>query len=328
MAQVAGGTSIDATPIEVRGLCKTYGELTAVDNVDLSVEPGDVFGYLGPNGAGKTTSLRMMLGLIRPTAGTVRLFGRDPQVTVRALEGVAGFVEAPSFYPYLNGRTNLELLAAFDGDDAKSRIEESLETVGLRDRAKDRVGAYSHGMRQRLGIAAALLRRPKLLLLDEPATGLDPGGMRDMRDLIRDLSGQGMTVMLSSHLLTEVEDLCNRVAIVRSGGVAYQGSLADLRREAGGGYLLRTSEDRVARRVAEAQAGITEVRAGAEGGLTFSAASEDAVGALSLALSESGALIRELSPRHASLEDLFFKLTEESDGAAPEPAVPAVGSAA
>jgi ABC-2 type transport system ATP-binding protein len=328
---VAEATSTeDAAPVEVRGLCKSYGELTAVDNVDLTVEAGDVFGYLGPNGAGKTTSLRMMLGLIRPTAGTVRLFGRDPQATVRALEGVAGFVEAPSFYPYLNGRANLELLAALDGDGdgAKARIEESLETVGLHDRARDRVGAYSHGMRQRLGIAAALLRRPKLLLLDEPATGLDPGGMRDMRDLIRDLSGQGMTVLLSSHLLTEVEDLCNRVAIVRSGGVAYQGSLADLRREAGGGYLLRSTEDRVARRVAEAQAGITEVRAGAEGGLTFSAESEDAVGALSLALTESGALIRELSPRHASLEDLFFKLTEESDGAAPEPAVPAVGSAA
>jgi ABC-2 type transport system ATP-binding protein len=157
----------EAAPVEVRGLCKSYGELTAVDNVDLTVEAGDVFGYLGPNGAGKTTSLRMMLGLIRPTAGTVRLFGRDPQVTVDALEGVAGFVEAPSFYPYLNGRTNLELLAALDGADAKTRIDESLATVGLAERAKDRVGAYSHGMRQRLGIAAALLRRPKLLLLDE-----------------------------------------------------------------------------------------------------------------------------------------------------------------
>jgi ABC-2 type transport system ATP-binding protein len=315
-------------PVEVRGLCKSYGELTAVDNVELTVEAGDVFGYLGPNGAGKTTSLRMMLGLIRPTAGTVRLFGRDPQATVKALEGVAGFVEAPSFYPYLNGRTNLELLAALDGGGAKGVIAESLEIVGLTDRAKDRVGAYSHGMRQRLGIAAALLRQPKLLLLDEPATGLDPAGMRDMRDLIRDLSHKGMTVLLSSHLLTEVEDLCNRVAIVRQGGVAYQGSLADLRREAGGGYLLRSTEDKIARRVAEAQAGITEVRAGTEGGLTFSAESEDAVSALSLALTESGALIHELSPRHASLEDLFFKLTEEQDGPEAEAAVPALEGAA
>ncbi len=264
----------------------------------------------------------MMLGLIRPTAGTVRLFGRDPQVTVRALEGVAGFVEAPSFYPYLNGLTNLELLAALDGDDAKSRIGEALEIVGLADRARDRVGAYSHGMRQRLGIAAALLRQPKLLLLDEPATGLDPAGMRDMRDLIRELSARGMTVLLSSHLLGEVEDLCNRVAIVRKGGVAYQGSLAELRHQAGGGYLLRTTDDSVARRVAAAQAGISELRAGVEGGLTFDAESDEAVAALSLALTESGALITELSPRQASLEDLFFKLTEgPGTGAAPAPAL-------
>ncbi len=315
-------------PVEVRGLCKTYGDLVAVDDVDLTVEAGDVFGYLGPNGAGKTTSLRMMLGLIAPTAGTVRLFGRDPQASVRALEGVAGFVEAPSFYPYLSGRNNLDLLASLDGDGAAGRIEEALAIVGLTDRAKDRVGAYSHGMRQRLGIAAALLRRPRLLLLDEPATGLDPGGMRDMRDLIRDLSGRGMTVLLSSHLLGEVEDLCNRVAIVRKGGVAYQGSLAELRRQAGGGYLLRTSDDELAERVAAAQAGIDEVRAGVEGGITFAAESEDAVGALSLALSESGALIRELSPRHASLEDLFFRLTEGEAARAAEPASAAVESAA
>ena len=316
------------SPIEVRGLRKAYGDLVAVDDVDLTVEAGDVFGYLGPNGAGKTTTLRMMLGLITPSAGSVRLFGRDPHLSVKALAGVAGFVEAPSFYPYLSGRANLELLAALDGEGAKARIEEALATVGLADRAKDRVGAYSHGMRQRLGIAASLLRAPRLLLLDEPATGLDPGGMRDMRDLIRDLSARGMTVLLSSHLLGEVEELCNRVAIVQRGGVAYQGSLAELRRQAGGGYLLRTSDDELARRVAAAQPGISEVRAGVEGGTTFSAAGEEAVGALSLALAESGALIRELSPRQATLEDLFFRLTEGDGGAgSAEPATP-VGSAA
>jgi ABC-2 type transport system ATP-binding protein len=252
-----------------------------------------------------------MLGLIRPTAGTVRLFGRDPQLSVRALEGVAGFVEAPSFYPYLSGRENLRLFAALDGGGAAERIEESLALVGLADRANDRVGGYSHGMRQRLGIAAALLRRPRLLLLDEPATGLDPGGMRDMRDLIRELSSSGMTVLLSSHLLAEVEELCNRVAIVRSGSVAYQGSLADLRAQAGESYLLRTTEDGIARRVAEAQAGISEVQPAADGGgLTFNAAGEDAVSMLSRALTEAGALILELARRHATLEDLFFSLTE------------------
>src|SRR5690242_7331211 len=136
-------------PVEVRGLVKRYGDLLAVAGVDLTVEPGDVYGYLGPNGAGKTTSLRMMLGLIRPTAGQVRIFGRDPQVTVKALEGVAGFVEAPRFYPYLSGMENLRMMAAFDGEDARDRIAPSLEVVDLADRAKDKVGGYSHVMRQR-----------------------------------------------------------------------------------------------------------------------------------------------------------------------------------
>ena len=149
---------MSAPPLEVRGLVKRYGDLTAVAGVDLTVEPGDVFGCLGPNGAGKTTLLRMTLGLIRPSAGHVRLFGRDPQLGVAALEGVSGFVEAPRFYPYLSGRANLELLAALDGDGAAGRIDEVLEIVDLRDRARDRVGGYSHGMGQRLGIAAALLQ--------------------------------------------------------------------------------------------------------------------------------------------------------------------------
>ncbi len=300
----------DAPPIEVRGLSKRYGSIVAVDDVDLTVERGDVFGYLGPNGAGKTTSLRMMLGLIRPTAGSVRLFGRDPQEGVEALEGVAGFVEAPAFYPYLSGRANLELLAALDGGGSKSRIDEVLEIVQLSDRAGDRVGGYSHGMRQRLGIASALLRKPRLLLLDEPATGLDPAGMRDMRALIRDLAGQGITVLLSSHLLAEVEELCNRVAIIRSGAVAYEGSLAELRRQAGAGYRLRTTDDERARRICAAQAGIEDLADAPNGGLQFSAASEATVGELSLALAESGALVLELSPRQATLEDLFFQLTE------------------
>jgi ABC-2 type transport system ATP-binding protein len=304
----------DAPPIEVRGLAKRYGEIAAVDGVDLTVEPGDVFGYLGPNGAGKTTSLRMMLGLIRPTAGSVRLFGRDPQLSVRALDGIAGFVEAPTFYPYLSGRRNLELYAALDGGSAAGRIDEVLDTVQLRDRAKDKVKGYSHGMKQRLGLASALLREPRLLLLDEPATGLDPAGMRDMRELIRDLAGRGITVLLSSHLMPEVEELCNRVAIIRRGRIAYEGALSDLRGRARTTYRLRTTDDARARRVAEAQAGIEAVESGRPDGLAFEAAGEAAIGALSAALAESGAQVLELTPQRATLEDLFLGLTEDGLG--------------
>ncbi len=304
----------DAPPIEVRGLVKRYGELTAVAGVDVTVRSGDVYGYLGPNGAGKTTSLRMMLGLIRPTEGSVRLFGRDPQVSVRALEGVAGFVEAPTFYPYLSARRNLQMLAAYDGGDAPQRIGEALDTVELTSRENDRVGGFSHGMRQRLGIAAALLRDPKLLLLDEPATGLDPAGMRDMRLLIKRLASQGMTVLLSSHLLNEVEDVCNRVAIVRSGRIVYEGEIAALKRGAGSLYRVQTTDDARALAVCRAQPGLTDVRTDDHGKITF-AAGAPAVGLLSQALVESGALITELAPQSVTLEDLFFSFTE-GDGTA------------
>src|SRR6476659_3295397 len=298
----------DATPIEARGLVKRYGEIVAVDNVDLTVEAGDVYGYLGPNGAGKTTSLRMMLGLIVPTEGSVRLFGRDPQAGVAALEGVAGFVEAPRFYPYLTGRRNLELLAAFDGGDAATRIAPALETVELTDRAKDRVGGYSHGMRQRLGIAGALLRDPKLLLLDEPATGLDPAGMRDMRLLVRRLADEGMTVLLSSHLMTEVEELCDRVAIVRNGRVVYEGSLPELINTTAGQYELRTTDDERALQVVRHEPGVESAEPFERG--VRVRADDEAVPRLSIALAEAGVGIRALVPRTATLEELFFSLTE------------------
>ena len=296
-------------PVEIRGLVKRYGRILAVDHVDLTVEGGDVYGYLGPNGAGKTTSLRMALGLIRPTAGTVRLFGRDPQQSVTALEGVAGFVEAPAFYPYLSGRRNLELLAALDGRDARRRIDAALDTVELTDRAGDRVGGYSHGMRQRLGIAGALLRDPRLLLLDEPATGLDPAGMRDMRRLIRRLADGGMTVLLSSHLLAEVEELCNRVAIIRSGRIVYEGEIAALKRGAGTRYRLETTDDERALAVCRAQPGIVDVNVNEHGRISF-VADEAAASLLSQALVEAGALIRAMAPQTVTLEDLFFSFTE------------------
>jgi ABC-2 type transport system ATP-binding protein len=259
----------------------------------------------------------MMLGLIRPSAGSVRLFGRDPMESVRALDGVAGFVEAPTFYPYMSGRRNLELLAAFDGGDAAGRIDGALDIVELSDRARDRVGGYSHGMRQRLGIAAALLREPKLLLLDEPATGLDPGGMRDMRLLIHRLAGEGMTVLLSSHLLNEVEEVCNRVAIVRSGAIVYEGKIADLKSSAGTTYRLVSTDDERALAVCRAQPGVANVRLEA-GRISFTA-DESAVAELSQALVEAGALITALAPQTVTLEDLFFSLTEDAEGPGGEP---------
>ncbi len=297
---------------------KRYGDLVAVDRVDLTVEPGDVYGFLGPNGAGKTTTLRMLLGLIRPSAGRVRLFGRDPlAVGARALDGVAGFVEGPRFYPYLSGRTNLELLAAYDRlGTGPDEIDAVLELVELRGRDRDRVGGYSHGMRQRLGIAAALLRRPRLLVLDEPATGLDPAGMRDMRALVRRLADGGMTVVLSSHLMGEVEELCNRVAIISSGRIVREGALSELL-AATGGYRLETTDAERARAICAAQ-GI-ELEAG-DDGLAFSA-SPEALAALTIALGKAEVGITSLVREGTSLERLFLALTEGT--AEPPPPAPA-----
>ena len=299
-------------PVEARGLVKRYGEIVAVDHVDLTVAAGDVYGYLGPNGAGKTTSVRMLLGLIKPNEGSVRLFGRDPLVEgARALQGVAGFVEEPRFYPYLSARKNLELLAAYDGGGARERIDSVLDIVELRDRAKDKVRGYSHGMRQRLGIAGALLRDPRLLLLDEPTTGLDPAGIRDMRDLVRRLAEQGMTIVLSSHILAEVEALCDRVGILRRGRVVFEGALSELRSAAGGTYALRTTDQRRALELCEAHAGLSGVRQD-DGAVRFSAP-EEAVASLSIALGDADVGILALVPHMPTLEELFFDVTESDE---------------
>jgi ABC-2 type transport system ATP-binding protein len=298
-------------PVEARGLVKRYGAITAIDRVDLTVEQGDVYGFLGPNGAGKTTTLRVLLGLIRPDEGEARLFGRDPQHELpAALDGVAGFVETPYFYPYLSGRKNLELLAAFDRDGGQERIDEQLRLVDLHRRAGDRVGGYSQGMRQRLGVAASLLRDPRLLVLDEPTNGLDPGGMRDMRRLVRRLSEEGITVLLSSHLLAEVEEICNRVAIIRTGRIVYEGTLAELRASAGSNrYRLRTTNDSRAHEILLERPEARDVTLGADE-LVFSCP-EAEVGGLSRAIMEGGLGITALVPEELSLESLFFELTED-----------------
>jgi ABC-2 type transport system ATP-binding protein len=296
-------------PVAARGLVKRYGHVLAVDHVDLTVERGDIYGFLGPNGAGKTTAMRVLLGLLHPDQGAVRLFGRDPQRELpEALDGVAGFVETPHFYSYLTGRKNLELLAAFDGGDAPVRIDGVLELVGLLGRAGDKVGGYSQGMRQRLGLAASLLRDPKLLILDEPTNGLDPGGIRDMRDLIKELAARGMTIFLSSHLLAEVEELCTRVSVIRAGAIVYEGSLADLHASAAPRYRLRTSDQGVARALLGNDSRVRDLAI--EGEDVLFTADEQTVVELSRSLVDAGLGIRALIPETATLERLFFELTE------------------
>lgn len=211
-------------------LTKRYGRHVAVDNLELSVERGDIFGFLGQNGAGKSTVIRMSLGLIKPTAGRVLLFGHDmSRHPLRALGRIGAIVEAPAFYENFSGYANLRMLAALSGGATRKQIEEALELVGLLERAQDPVRAYSHGMRQRLGIAQALLPRPEFIILDEPTDGLDPQGIHEIRLLLPRLRDElGLTIMLSSHLLLEVERVCNKVAIINKGKLLYQGAIENL----------------------------------------------------------------------------------------------------
>ena len=215
--------------VETTGLTKRFGKRTVVDHVDLRVPHGSAFGYLGPNGAGKTTTIRMLLGLIAADDGGMRLLGRSvPAERAAALVRVGAIVEEPKFFDYLTGRENLRVIAAAREPEAHDRIDCVLERVGLRDRADDRVRRYSTGMRQRLGVARCLLADPDLLILDEPTNGLDPGGIQEFRLMVRELVGEGRTVLLSSHLLDEVEKVCDTVAIVDRGRVVAQGSITEL----------------------------------------------------------------------------------------------------
>ena len=219
--------------LEVRDFTKKFGGFVAVEDLSFAVWRGDVYGFLGPNGSGKSTTIRTILGLVKPTSGEIRVFGR-PVGGPEGREGMAGFVDAPGFYGYLSARDNLKLLAAADKRKKESPLERVLQTVGLSERARDRVKTYSTGMKQRLAIAAALLREPEFLILDEPTNGLDPGGMRDVRALIRRLADEGLTIFLSSHLLAEVEQLCDRVAVIGRGRLLAEGTLAEVVRGANG----------------------------------------------------------------------------------------------
>jgi ABC-2 type transport system ATP-binding protein len=310
-----GETSSRAVAVHARGLVKRYGDLTAVDHVDLTVNRGDVYGLLGPNGAGKTTFMRMLFGLIRPDAGTLEVFGRSVQHQgVAALTEVAGFVETPRFYPYLTGRANLNALATLDGDSPREHVDDVLRTVELTDRANSRVREYSYGMVQRLGVAASLMRDPQLLVLDEPTNGLDPAGIRDMRALIRRLADSGITVLLSSHNMLEVEEICQQVAIMRNGRIAFDGSLSDLRaRAVDVEYQLTTSDNDRAVEVGRSTPGVRDVRT-ADGVIRFDA-QEVAIERLSYALARAGVGIRSVVAPTSALETLFFRLTDhEEDG--------------
>jgi ABC-2 type transport system ATP-binding protein len=304
--------------VDAVGVTKRFGSLTAVDAITMRVAQGEVYGVLGPNGAGKTTFLRMLFGLIRPDAGTLKVFGRSwPEAGTRTLDGVAGFIESPKFYPYLSGRANLRGLARLDGGAEPGRLEEVLEIVDLADRAGDKVGGYSFGMRQRLGVAASLLRDPQLLVLDEPANGLDPAGIRDMRALVRRLATSGLTVLLSSHDMGEVEEICDNVTIMRSGAVAYHGGLAELREQAPEqGHRIITDNNAQALELAEYVDPSLRIVAGAEGDLV-AYGTQQQIDTYIKTLVGAGVALRGLAPTEAPLEALFFMLTESAPAGVP-----------
>ncbi len=307
-------TVVDA--VRASGLVKRFAARTAVDGVELTVAPGQVRGLLGPNGAGKTTLLRMLFGLIHPDAGAVWLLGRALDgLGGEALEEVGGFVEEPAFYPYLSGRANLSLLARLDAGPTAAAVQGALERVELDGRGDDRVAAYSTGMRQRLGLAAALLRSPRLLLLDEPTSGLDPAGTRTVASLVRELASEGVAVLLSSHQIGELERVCDSYTVMREGRVVWDGSAGELIAQAPvSAYALATSDDELAVRIAEDQIGVRAGRS-RRGDLTLSV-HEGCLDELVFALGDARVAIRRLETLVSPLETMFFALT--SDGAALE----------
>ncbi|HEY6747551.1 MAG TPA: ABC transporter ATP-binding protein [Mycobacteriales bacterium] len=294
---------MDATIVSTDRLTKTFGPRTAVDAVDLSVRRGEVYGFLGPNGAGKTTTLRMLLGLIRPTSGTATVHGLAPGDPA-AVARTGSLVEGPGFYPYLSGRENLRVLARYQGLDDRA-VDRVLERVDLTGRGGDKFKAYSLGMKQRLGVAAALLGEPDLLVLDEPTNGLDPAGMADMRALVMDVAAGGQTVLLSSHLLAEVQEICDRVGIIAGGKLLVQSTVAELR----GATEIRLSGRPLDRALAVALrvAGDDAVEV-ADGQLRISAPA-DRVPELARALVAADVDITGLHSVERSLEEVFFDLT-------------------
>jgi ABC-2 type transport system ATP-binding protein len=296
--------------VETHGLTKVYGKgILAVDRLDLTVRRGEVYGFLGPNGAGKTTTLRMLLGLIRPTSGTATVAGAAPG-TPQSLVKVGAIVETPAFYPYLSGYDNLRLLALYAGVPV-SRIATALEEVELTPRARHKFSTYSMGMKQRLGIAAALIKEPELLILDEPTNGLDPQGMADVRNLIIELGKGDRTVLVSSHLLGEVELMCTRIGVIRKGTLVAEGTIDDLRGDAA--LRVRATPADKAREVLEKDAGAANVRALEDG--SFSVKVDlDRTAEINQHLVMAGVGVTELRADERSLTDVFMELTGTEGG--------------
>jgi ABC-2 type transport system ATP-binding protein len=296
--------------VETQGLSKIYGKtITAVDRLDLDVYRGEVYGFLGPNGAGKTTTLRMLLGLIRPTAGTARVMGAAPG-TPGSLTKVGAIIETPAFYPYMSGRDNLRLLAQYC-EVPMARVDASLEQVELTPRARHKFSTYSMGMKQRLGIAAALLKEPDLLILDEPTNGLDPQGMADVRNLIIELGKGQRTVLISSHLLSEVELMCTRIGVIKKGKIVAEGTIDELRGAAT--LTVRGTPAELAKTVLVTDAGSDNVTSLGDGAFSLK------VDALRTAeinqhLVQAGVAVTELHMDERSLEDIFMELTGTEGG--------------
>ncbi len=296
---------MDSAVIETHNLTKHYGEhVVAVDSLNLRLRRGEVYGFLGPNGAGKTTTLRMLLGLIRPTSGRAIVLGETPGSSV-SLSRLGALVETPAFYPYLTGWDNLRVLALHAGIPT-DRIGVVLDQVNLADRARDAFKTYSLGMKQRLGVAAALLKDPELLILDEPTNGLDPAGMTEMRALIRTLGQGNRTVLLSSHLMNEVEHICDRVGVLHEGKLVAEGRVDELRGE--GSLRVQAHPIDQAQKVLSSLPGITSVHI-VDGALRIAAAPDKAA-QINRALVDAGIAVSELYTERASLESIFLKLTQ------------------
>lgn len=314
-----GAAALPASDVVLRtvGLTKRYGPRLALDGLNIEVTRGRVYGFLGPNGSGKTTTIALALGLISATAGHVEILGLDTRThRSQALRRVGATLEGQSYFPHLSARDNLRVWARIGGDTTEARIDEVIERVGLASRARDKVRNYSLGMKQRLAVAAAIMHRPEMVILDEPTNGLDPAGIREFRELIRELAAAGTTVFVSSHILSEVEQMCDDVAILKSGRLITQGPVGALvgATARASAVLLRTTDDEAALSALQALPWVASVRR-EDGRIVVEAPLEQAA-AISRALAERQIWLSELRPQENNLEDFFMEITGEGPASA------------